>query len=205
MNLTDIFQFLLFGLVLVCCLLVLTFIARIIGAVYSPRSRQEIRTNPVRHFLWFLTIPLALYLSGVLGGPFRSKIAREREWALERVQLAGGWDAIKRDCLVLANEPNNADGFDWYQYGSASKWTPLPQAIAALNPIRVMWNSNEPVPIVRIHVVGRYNTDNAWPQYWLWFVCREMPKDFWPRVTVEVPRFTPQIRRLTNSVFEVTY
>ena len=77
-----------------------------------------------------------------------------------RVQAAGGWTALQRDCDALVK--TNRDGvFIW------DKWTDtnaLPPAIAALQPMEVMyysprvlrdWHINTEFSIVRINITFR--------------------------------------------------
>jgi hypothetical protein len=54
----------------------------------------------------------------------------QREMLAKRVQTAGGWDAVRRDCLSFAAQ--HTDGFysNWHD-------TNLPPAILALRPLSV--------------------------------------------------------------------
>jgi len=93
---------------------------------------------------------------------------KERE-LLERVQSAGGWAALKRDCDALAAKFKDDDyGFGW-RYGDTNS---LPRAIAALRPKEVLYYSPKlrkesgielskafgTNDVVRIHVFGAHST-----------------------------------------------
>jgi hypothetical protein len=58
----------------------------------------------------------------------------ERQQILERIESAGGWAALKRDCEALASEHQDYD-YSWED--EPNKVSGLPPAIAALNPMRV--------------------------------------------------------------------
>ena len=180
------------------------FLYRIIGAAFSSQLRQKISSKPFVHFLMFCAIPLSIGLV-ILIHPAWLKRHEERKIAFERVKQAGGWDALKKDCLILAKQQTNYEHGDliWLRYNT--NFPPLPSAIAALKPFQVRCNPSEPVPVVRIHVVGHHSTDFAWPEYWLWFVCGETPDNYSPKLGFHSGWFRTTIQKLTNSVFEVTY
>jgi hypothetical protein len=57
----------------------------------------------------------------------------ERQQILERIESAGGWTALKRDCEALASEHQDFN----YSWSFTQNFNGLPPAIAALNPMRV--------------------------------------------------------------------
>ena len=73
---------------------------------------------------------------------------------MERVQAAGGWDAIRRDCMAFAEQ--NTNGFH-------SHWrdTNLPPAILALKPMIVQYHPDYGCVGMRIfgmHATGGHST-----------------------------------------------
>jgi hypothetical protein len=72
-------------------------------------------------------------------------------------------------------------------------------------PYEVRYYPNDPIPAIRIHVLGHHNTDFAWPEYWLWVVCRETHENYKPELKYQSQWFPPTIRKMTNSIFEITY
>jgi hypothetical protein len=120
-------------------------------------------------------------------------LERREQWqkVSERVQSVGGWDAVKKDCELLASEHKN-DTYDW-------KWAnwdtnTLPPAIAALKPKSVgyfppklledlsknnsefvkYWGTNE---VVRITIFGAHSTGgHDEPALWLDVQCKQNGK-----------------------------
>ena len=199
----------LFVALLASLLFSLVFLFRIVGAMFSSQLRREIRSKPFVHFMMFCAIPISVGLV-VLIHPTWLKRYEERKTALERVKQAGGWDAIKRDCLLIANRwTNNEEYISFLKNNTVS----LPPAIAALKPYRVRcyneasrWPVNTPqrstacsTPIVQIHVTGLKSTDNSWPRYNFWVVCGESPENYVSKIA------GVHVRQITDSVFEVVY
>ena len=185
---------------LVCCCL---FLIQVVGALFSEKNRKELRNKPFAYFLMFWAMPISFGLILLLN-PTPLKLHKERKIAFERIQAAGGWDAITRDCLALESQHTNDQEYLWW-YGYKTNSEALPPAIAALKPYRVTYYPYDNVPIIRIHVLGQHSTDGAWPEYWLWFVCREMPQDYVPKLNYPSEWFPLNIRKMTNSIFEVTF
>jgi hypothetical protein len=112
-----------------------------------------------RSFL--LWIPLGLLLLLLISQPLlywwppiSVERRTQRQKLTERVQSAGGWDAIRRDCIALAEQ--NTNGF-------YSRWqdTNLPAAIAALRPMIVQYSPADGCVRMRIfgmHATGGHNT-----------------------------------------------
>jgi hypothetical protein len=73
----------------------------------------------------------------------------QRQRLTERVQLAGGWDVIRRGCIVLAEQNTNGFYSNWHDPN-------LPPAIVALRPIFVQY---EPTPgRVSMRIFGIHST-----------------------------------------------
>ncbi len=86
----------------------------------------------------------------------------QRQKVLERVQSAGGWAAIQRDCDSLAEQYRDS-AFDWH-HGAMNT---LPPSLAALKPWEVHFYSptvlrdfrDEPqVAVTRIKIFGMHST-----------------------------------------------
>ena len=78
----------------------------------------------------------------------------QRQELAERVQLAGGWDAIRRDCMALTEQNTN---------GLISHWRDanLPPAILALKPLTVQYSRGYGCVHIRIfgiHSTGGHST-----------------------------------------------
>jgi hypothetical protein len=74
----------------------------------------------------------------------------QQQKVIERVQLAGEWDAIRRGCVSLAEQ--NANGF----YSRWHDTNGLPTAIAALKPMMVEYRPQ--YGCVRIRIFGMHST-----------------------------------------------
>lgn len=82
----------------------------------------------------------------------------ERLHVWKRVQNAGGWTALQRDCDALVTKyKDDSFGFRWYQYGPQADTNSLPPAIAALNPQMVEFLS----PKI-LQQAGRGDGDNRY-------------------------------------------
>ncbi len=183
--------------------LALLFLYRAIGAIFSLRLRNRMRDNPFAHFLMFCAIPVAVGLV-LLIHPGWLKRYEERRQVLKKVEQAGGWDALRRDCLVIASQATNFERGDmgWLKY--MTNFPPLPSAVSTLDPLRFTCTYDGAGSVVRFHVLGHYSTDGAWPEYWLWFYCGEGTESYVPKVNFGGGRFGVTVRMITNGIFEVT-
>jgi hypothetical protein len=175
-------------------------VINLLTALFSNESQKKISARPVFLFSWLITIPLSVFLFFLIH-PSPLKLQKEKRIAFERVQAAGGWEAIKRDCSLLTNQ---SDGyFVWFR--RSTNYADLPPAIAALKPFEVRSFTDERlhVPIVRIHVLGLTSTDDAWPHYGFWIICGETPADYKPKFDFSAMNFRGYARLITNSVFEI--
>ncbi len=88
---------------------------------------------------------------------------KQRQKLHERVEVAGGWAAVQRDCDALAAQ-HLAPGWYW---PNTAKTPPLPPTLAALNPRGVYYMPRGPtreedpepqMPIFRMKFFGGRNT-----------------------------------------------
>jgi hypothetical protein len=111
---------------------------------------------------------------------------KQRQMMMERVQFAGGWVALQRDCDALV-EQYRERAFVWYR-GHTNQ---LPPAIAALKPKEVRFYSpallrddkdEPPVPVVRIKVFGAHSTGgHSYPYFGLEVVSGPGVENYRPR------------------------
>ena len=148
--------------------------------------------------------------------PFPEQRTRQRKTVQERVQAAGGWTSVRKECESLLK--NSSRAFHWELPGhfvgvrdstrrpSVSYETniddaPLPTGIAALNPHRLEGYAldSEP-PIMRINLFGGRSTGTRGiPYYDIWIICGPAPDGFTPQLD-----FSPRvIKRIADAVFEV--
>jgi len=169
-----------------CPIAFLLFAARFVASFFSKKVSEQIEKNPVTHVVWgcFAFIGL-LVVSGVLSPAMWPPRFLERQQqenkVLERVQKAGGWDAVQAGCEALvSNYPN---GLEWFPprsnawvypnylthpnryYVTNLDYGPIPPALATLQAMEIHYHppeslrKDEPqVPVVRIKIFGRYST-----------------------------------------------
>ena len=98
---------------LVCPIAALLFIVRLVVASFSAKVSVEMRRHPVMRTIWgcFAFVGV-LIIFGVLHTamwPPRSVERREqRAKIIERIQSAGGWPALQKDCDTLASSIKTA-------------------------------------------------------------------------------------------------
>ena len=93
---------------------------------------------------------------------------------MERVQSAGGWDAIRRDCIAFAGQ--NTNGF----YSHWGDTNGLPPAIGALKPLLVEYMP--PEGCVRIRIFGIHSTGgHSTPYFGLEVACGTNAESYRPQ------------------------
>jgi len=155
-------------LFIVCPFAALTFIVRLACASFSAKVSDEMRRHPVIHWIWggFAVLGVMLLFFGLLNPiwwpPASVERRSQRQKVLERVEAAGGWAAVQRDCDVLVAQHRDS-AFMWHRFETNA----LPPALAVLNPWEVRFYSPrmlrefkyEPqVAVVRIKIFGMHST-----------------------------------------------
>jgi hypothetical protein len=140
---------------LVCPIAALLFIVRLVVAPFSAKVSEEMCKHPVVHTIWgCLALVGVLVFLGVVDPamwpPKSVERRQQRAKVMERVQAAGGWDAIRRDCVTLAEQ--NTNGF----YSHFRDTNGLPAALVALKPMMVEYAP--PTGCVRIRMFGMHST-----------------------------------------------
>jgi hypothetical protein len=123
----------------------LTFLARLVCAPFSEKVSDEMRRHPVLHWIWagfaFFGVLWFLGLTGFLNPMrwFPPSVERRGQWqkVLERIEAAGGWEAIQRDCDALVAQHRDG-GLSWHR----GETNALPPALAALDPWEVRYDSS---------------------------------------------------------------
>ena len=135
----------------------------------------------------------------------------QRHQLLERVQSAGGWEALKRDCIALAKQHQD-DQFVWY-YGDLNS---LPPAIAALKPKDVTYYSpkvlkdfpeERHLSIVRIMIFGQHPTmGHTVPEFGLEVMCGDSGEIYEPppRPYITAPAVVYwQSQKVADGIYEI--
>jgi hypothetical protein len=171
----------------------------------------------VWRFLW---IPLALvavyyFLLVILPWYPPEWLERrgQRQEVLQRVESAGGWAALKRDCDSLADRyKDDQYGFRWMRGDTNS----LPAAIAALKPKGVEYYSPSVLKqfgdngffgsnaVVRIGIFGAHATGgHDQPSLGLDVVCEQGVVSYNPnRLRSTTPLRYWRYRKITDGIYE---
>jgi hypothetical protein len=130
---------------------------------------------------------------------------RQRKIVVERVQEAGGWEIIKRDCNDLV-QSNAETGYQWYSRWNDTNSAALPKSLAALKPRMVdLWLEKDGVVAIRIVIFGAHATGGRGQDFYsLKVICP------WPQSAKFPFTVDPSIkvrygdRKMAEGVYEVT-
>jgi hypothetical protein len=152
---TPFMQTLLLFAFFICPVAALLFIIRLVVAPFSAKVSEEMRRNPGFHLIWgcFAFVGVLFFLGIVepnMWPPASVERREQRAKVIERVQAAGGWDAIRRGCIILAEQNTNGFYSHWHDTNG------LPTAIIALKPMLVEYVP--PYGCVRIRIFGMHST-----------------------------------------------
>jgi len=132
----------------------------------------------------------------------------QHKTVVARIQAAGGWAAVQRECDALAQR-NRDDQFMWF--GPNGDTNALPPAIAALQPKEVVCCSPSDLgslylkrsfSVVRIKMFGEYGTGRREiPSFWLEVVSGTNADGYTPHGVYGV-RYA-NYEKVTNWIYEV--
>ncbi len=138
-----------------CVLAALIFFVRLLCSTFSREVRASMFRHPVKHYAWgiFSMITALLWLSGFNPLQFLSNVWETRSLRIQMAQRAlsaGGWEAVRRDCLLLmaTNET-----FRWTR-SQKNEANILPPALAVLKPQEVYCD----VSVVHLKIFGMHST-----------------------------------------------
>jgi hypothetical protein len=192
----------------------LLFFVRLVVAQFSDKVRALIYRRPVLHIIWGLAatgyffVFYALTINPSVLSPNWLERRRQRSVALERVQIAGGWDAVKRDCVALVTN-NPEQRFFWYARVSTN---PLPAAIATLEPQQITLQPREPAEkgkpvfsVVRIKIFGMHSSGgHSIPYYGLDVVCESSSTPYQPESSQAAAGNSHfKYRKVAENIYEV--
>ena len=114
------------------------FMLRLEVVAFSAKTSEEMRRHPVTHTIWGCLALVGVLVSlGIIHPdmwPPRSVERRtQRAEVLRRIQGAGGWAALQKDCNALVEQRRDGS-FVWHGDTKA-----LPPMIAALKPWSVIF------------------------------------------------------------------
>ena len=135
----------------------------------------------------------------------------QRRDVIGRVQAAGGWTAIQRDCDVLVERYHDSQFF----WSRGEDTNALPPSLAALMPWQIRFDSpillrqvkDAPqVAVVRIKLFGMHSTGgHSMPYFGLEIVSGSGAKSYRPSATVDVVPGNEHhsYSRVTDTIYEV--
>jgi hypothetical protein len=164
--------------ILIFPLVGLIFAVRFFCALFSEKIMGQIRCRPIVHgigaCITLLTFLAYFALINASAWPPHSlELKQQRQKVLERVQSAGGWEAVRKDCTTLA-ETNREQGLQlsWPHVDQ------LPPALAVLKPQKVWFYppQDSAVPVVHVKIFGMHATGgHSTPYYGLMCFAERNP------------------------------
>jgi hypothetical protein len=184
-------------------------------------ARTPVRSNFVLGLLSILVL-FFIYLWVVAGGlwpPFWLEHHRQQQEVSKRIQSIGGWEALKRDAVLLAKQ-NNEAGFLWLRgksFLANEGFTnyALPPAFAALNPSQVrlfnprrlsqQFGDGPDVEVVEIKIFGMHSIGgHSTPYYGLELVRGPGTNEYRPQASrTALGNAHSTYRKIIDNVYEV--
>jgi hypothetical protein len=156
--------------------------------------------------LWVFVVLVVIYLfpSMVYWPPPWIERRAQRQRLNERIQSAGGWAALQRDCDTLVQQ-NRTTGFAWHQGDE------LPPALAALNPREVYFypspnrKDSSAMCVVHIRVLGVHSTGgHSTPYFGLEVVSGGNADQYRPEPGRGAPgNYHDSYRKVTDRIYEI--
>jgi hypothetical protein len=181
-------------LLIICPVAALLFLARLVSAAISSKVSGQMQRHPIIHLIWgCFAIVGALVFTGTLDPgawpPASIERRTQRQKVLDRVEGAGGWEALRRECIAFAETNEMIQWSRWHTNDSPA----LPPILMALQPQQVYYVSpkvlgplsGEPkIPIIRIKVFGMHSTGgHSIPYFGLEVIATSSPVDYTPKAS----------------------
>ena len=102
----------------------------------------------------------------------------QRRIVRERVQEAGGLDAIRKDCEAIV-QTHAATGFQWFYSFNTNDLSALPKSLAALQPRMVqLWPEQNGMQTIQIKIFGGHATGGRGQDFYILKVVCPPPPNF---------------------------
>jgi hypothetical protein len=128
------------------------------------------------------------------------------EDSLQRIDKAGGWQAIESASLAFATNIAGKPYFSeqYYWRGKRLTTNELPATLEALQPWRIELEPDENhVPLLRIILYGIHRTGTYdQPYFGIWVACTNVPANYVPKFSGDWAGRRGEIERKGNSIFE---
>jgi hypothetical protein len=185
-----------------------------VSAPFSKKSASQFHARPIAHVIWSVVGVFSLLLLLMTFGfepPGLNRLVlhfekpHQRQVVFERVQMAGGWDILRKESEDLLDK-HNGDYFRWDKWHT--NMPSLTQAITSLKPQTVWVDERSNLPsILRIDVFGMWHTGSEpTPYYGIWITRYPLPATLNPQILIE-NQFgilgANQVHCITNQVYEI--
>jgi hypothetical protein len=190
-------------------LLTFGLIARFLAALFSERSRQQIKRNPAWHLIWFLIvvlffgfqIELPKFEHQRLIKDLLVKISQESQASVEQ---AGGWNELRFETTKLTNERDSETQIAWFfEAKERPQLTNDFPLISKLHPWEIYSQKNATndgyVFIEVFH--GQWGGGRNCTRYYILALTPTNQDELPPSFVAA----GDTVRKLTNSVYEVTW
>jgi hypothetical protein len=225
-------------LLLGCFLVGLLFLVRFLSALFSPKIADQVCRHKIAHgvgacFAALSAYLMLAYINPAMWPPEWWERRTERQMVQERVNEAGGWEAVRRGCESIMS--NHTNGFFWtppspgpvkvYPGGNSAPgsyyvtnldYGPLPPAVAVLHPREIRYYPPRslpqaedvlPIGVLSIKFFGSHSTGGHDVPY----LGLEMPSG--PGADLYIPGKTmvekygpqPSYSKVAKRIFEIHY
>lgn len=152
----------------------------------------------------FLVLRSSLLQTLLFWPPHWLERIHQRRIVLERVQKAGGLEAIRKDCEAIV-QTNAATGFQWFGHYNGTE-PALPESLSALQPRMVrLWPEDNGMQSIEIQIFGGHATGGRGEDfYYLKFVCSPPPNFKSPFAVSPKAKVQYGNRKLADGIYEST-
>ena len=190
-------------------LLTFGLIARFLAALFSERSRQQIKRHPAWHLIWFLIVVLFFGFQTELPKFehqrwIKDQLVKIRQESQTSVEQAGGWNVLRSETRKLADRNDSENPFNWFfetkQNAELTNSFPL---ISKLNPYEIYFrkfSTNESYVLVEVYFTQWGGGRGCTRYYGL--ALTPTNDDELPSLLVHAG---DKVLKLTNSVYEITW
>lgn len=186
-------------------MLTLFLVVRVCAAPFSPKVRGQIERHPRLHLLWFGLVAVFVAAVFILPGMIKkserkARLQQRRESMWQQVQAAGGWEALRAECVRFAAEHQPEHSRGWRDLGEGTNQWPI---ISSLNPLWLDVSPSDPGD-TNVAIILRWLSRRS--RYSLvgfsLVVTSSDALELPSKLGFSVPA-SGQVRCLTNGVFEV--
>lgn len=202
-------------LFIVCPLAAILFIVRLVCAPFSSKISDQIRRHQLIHWVWggFGLVGALMVVGALNPAAWPPPSVERRAQRLEvrdRIETAGGWEALRHDCIEFAQTNEVVQWSRWFTNDAPA----LPPAIRALQPQQVYYVSpklfgphsdESKIPIVRIKVFGMHSTGgHSTPYFGLEVVATPSSEDYTPKARPAASgNGHVHYRKVSDGVYEI--